>query len=377
MVAEVTRDIADPERRLRVGYVSGDFRNHAAAYWIEPLLASLHNIDFAVICYSNSARVDAVTERIKPFADRWVECAAITDEALAERIRADGIDILVDLSSHTEGHRLLTFARQPAPIQVSWFGFPVTTGLQTIQYRLTDAVMDPPGESEGFYSEKLIRLNRFYAAFRPDPTAPDVCKGPALRNGFVTFASFNTFAKITQSMLELWASILAETPHSRMHIQAAGLEYQELAGAILSVFAESGVESHRLTLRGWTGIEDYLRLGQEVDIALDPFPFNGGVTTCHALWMGLPVITMSGQSAASRVGASILGHLGLSEYVAHDPDAYREKAMALAQDLNKLSTLRTSMRNRMETSGLLDGEGLASEVEIAFRTIWRNWCAGP
>lgn len=368
------RNKPDPQRRLRVGYVSGDFRNHAAAYWIEPLLTSLNNVDFAVVCYSNSARGDAVTERIKPFADTWFECATLTDEALAERIRADGIDILVDLSSHTEGHRLLTFARQPAPIQVSWFGFPVSTGLQAMQYRFTDAIIDPPGETEDFYSEKLIRLSRFYAAFRPDRAAPDVCEGPVGRNGFVTFVSFNTFAKIAPSMLELWATILSGTPHSRLILQAAGLEGADMAEAILSAFTGQGVDHDRLTLRGWTDIEDYLRLGQEADIALDPFPFNGGVTTCHALWMGLPVITMSGHSAASRVGASLLGRMGLAECVASDQDAYRDKAISLAEDRNKLAALRASLRTRMETAGLLDGSGLAREVEVAFRAMWCTWC---
>lgn len=366
----------DPDRRLRVGYVSADFRNHAAVFWIEPLLAVLHHGDFEVVCYNNNARVDFVTERIKPLADAWIECATLSDEALAERIRRDGIDILVDLSSHTEGHRLLVFARQPAPVQVSWFGFPVSTGLKTMQYRLTDAVMDPPNQRENFYSEKLIRLNRFYAAFRPDPATPGVGDSPFVQNGFVTFASFNTFAKITPSMLDLWATILVGTPHSRLLLQAAGVESLELTEMVRSAFTVRGVEPHRLTLRGWTSIEDYLRLGQEADIALDPYPFNGGVTTCHALWMGLPVITLSGQSAASRVGASILGRMGLAECVANDPDTYRDNAVRLAQDGSKLSALRASLRTRMETAGLLDGAGLASEVDGAFRAMWRTWCAG-
>ncbi len=369
------KNLPDPERRLRIGYVSADFRNHAAAYWIEPLLAGLHHGDFDVVCYSNSAAVDAVTERLKRHADTWVECASLGDSALADRIKADGIDILVDLSSHTEGHRLQVFARQPAPVQVSWFGFPVSTGLHAMQYRFTDAVMDPPGQSDDFYSEKLVRLSRFYAAFRPDPACGEVGVGPVVRNGFVTFASFNTLAKITPAMLECWAAILTKIPQARLLLQAAGMENPALAAAVSSALCERGVEPHRLTLRGWTGIEDYMRLGHEADIALDPYPFNGGVTSCHALWMGLPVITRAGETAASRVGASILGGLGLAEWVASDSDAYANKAIALAHDTAKLAALRASLRTRMETAGLLDGPGLASEVENAFRGMWRTWCA--
>ena len=368
-------NVPDPERRLRIGLVSADFRNHAAAYWIEPLLAGLHQGPCEVVCYSNNGAVDSVTERLKAYADTWVTCSAMGDAELAQRIAADGIDVLVDLSSHTEGHRLLVFARQAAPVQVSWFGFPVSTGLQIMQYRLTDAVMDPPGQSDAFYTEQLVRLPRFYAAFRPDPACGPVGPGPVVRNGFVTFASFNTLAKITPEVLQWWASILTRITDARLLVQAAGLEHAELAAALHAAFHTHGVEPHRLSLRGWTGMDDYLRLGQEADIALDPFPFNGGVTTCHALWMGLPVITLAGETAASRVGASILGGMGLQECIANDAQSYVDKAVSLAQNAESLAALRASLRTRMETAGLLDGRGLAAEAESAFRTMWRTWCA--
>lgn len=367
--------VPDPERRLRIGLVSADFRNHAAAYWIEPLLAGLHQGDCDVVCYSNSGAVDAVTERLQAFADVWVVSAGMDDVALAARIAADGIDILVDLSSHTEGHRLLVFARQAAPVQVSWFGFPVSTGLQTMQYRFTDAVMDPPGLSDTCYSEKLVRLSRFYAAFRPDPGCGEVGPGPMVRNGFVTFASFNTLAKITPEVLQWWAGILNGVPDAHLLVQAAGLENAELAAQVLAAFGAQGVAPHRLSLRGWTGLQDYLRLGQEADIALDPFPFNGGVTTCHALWMGMPVITLAGETAASRVGASLLTGMGLQACIADDAQSYVAKAVSLAQDAETLAALRASLRARMEAAGLLDGRGLAAEAENAFRDMWRTWCA--
>ena len=190
-----------------------------------------------------------------------------------------------------------------------------------------------------------------------------------------TFASFNTLAKITPQVLQWWASILTRLPDARLLVQAAGLEHAELAAALHAAFQTHGVEPHRLSLRGWTGLDDYLRLGQEADIALDPFPFNGGVTTCHALWMGLPVITLSGETAASRVGASILGSMGLQECIANDPQSYVDKAVSLAQDTQALAALRASLRTRMQAAGLLDGRGLAAEAESAFRAMWRTWCA--
>lgn len=366
--------VADPERKLRIGFVSADFRNHAAAYWIEPLLAGMHQGNCDVVCYSNSFKVDAVTERLKGYADQWVECAALDDKALVERIAADGVDILVDLSSHTEGHRLLVFACQAAPIQVSWFGFPVSTGLQAMQYRFTDAVMDPPGQSEAFHSESLVRFTRFYAAYRPDPLCGEVGEGPVVRNGFVTFASFNTLSKITPAMLAQWATILSRVPNARLLLQAAGLENPDLAATVANAFSARGIDPHRLTLRGWAGLEQYMRLGHEADIALDPYPFNGGVTTCHALWMGLPVVSLAGETAASRVGASILAGMGLHACVASDMDGYVAQAVALAQNTEALGVLRASLRTRMASAGLLDGRGLAAEAQDAFRAMWRTWC---
>ncbi len=374
-VSTKLRNVPDSDRRLRIGYVSADFRNHAAAYWIEPLLAGLQHTDFAVFCYSNSPISDEVTERIRPYADTWVECAALTDDALAERIRHDEIDVLVDLSSHTEGNRLLVFARQPAPVQVSWFGLPVSTGLRTIQYRFSDAVMDPPGLGDSFYSEKLVRLDRFYAAFQPNPLALPVGTGPATLGQGVTFASINTLAKITRPMLELWATILAEVPDARLLLQAAGLDGPELAANVLQVFAEMGIPPERLLLRGWTDMQAFLGVGAEVDIVLDPFPFNGGVTTCHALWLGLPVVTLAGQTGASRVGASILSRIGLQDLVANDMDAYRAAAVGLARDTERLANLRASLRERMICGGMLDGSDLAQQAETAFRAMWRSWCA--
>lgn len=367
---------ADPNRRLRIGYVSADFREHAAAYWLEPLLAEHQHRDFEIYCYNNGSKNlnDGVTDRLRGYADSWIDCESLSDDALATQIRQDGIDILVDVSGHTDGNRLLVFARQPAPVQLSWFGFPATTGLKTMHYRFSDDILDPLGKSEQYYSEKLVRLNRFYAAFTPDPSAPEVGKGPVERNGFVTFASLNSLAKITPTVLELWAEILSGAPDSRLIVQAAGLDQDELQRQIHKFFVKRGVTKKRISLRGWSGIDSFLRIGQEADIALDPYPFNGGVTTCHALWMGLPVVTMSGTSAASRVGRSILSRMNMGGLVAENTEQYRDIALGLANDHTQIALMRATVRNRMHSSGLLDGAALAQEVEAAYRTMWRTWC---
>lgn len=365
---------SEPERRLRIGYVSADFRNHAAAYWIEPLLTGSDHTDFEVFCYNNNPVADETTQRLRIFTDRWIECSGMSDDTLSNHIRLDGIDILVDLSSHTDGNRLLLFARQPAPLQISWFGFPITTGLQSVQYRLTDGIIDPPGVSDQFYSENLVRLDRFYAAYRPDPMAPQVGPAPATKGLGVTFASLNTFAKVTPNMLEVWAEILRDLPNSRLLLQAAGLESGALPESVRQVFARHGVSADRLIFRGWTSFDQYMQLGTEVDIVLDTFPFNGGVTTCHALWMGLPVVSLSGESAASRVGISILTRMGLTDLVARDAHGYQCAALGLASDPERLAALRASMRERMRTGGLLDGADLARQAQLAYRYMWRTWC---
>lgn len=363
----------DARRRLRIGYVSADFHHHAASYWIEPLFAAHDHEVCEVFCFSNGTRHDEVTQRLMACADAWVECANLEDDALAARIRADGIDILVDLSGHTEGNRLPVFARKPAPVQIGWLGFPGSTGLAAMDYRFTDAIMDPVGV-EPYYAEELVRLSRFYAAFRPHPDTPVPGAGPVARNGYVTFVSFNNLAKITPQMLKLWCRILGELPDARLLFQGAGLDDPDLARDVIARLEGEGVAPERVRLVGWQGMQGYLALGQQADIALDPFPFNGGVTTFHALWMGLPVVTMSGRSAASRVGRSILNGLGLPELAVEDEAAYVAAAVALARDTGRLASLRGALRERLERSGLIDGTALAREVEDVYRRLWLRWC---
>ena len=365
----------DPVRRLRVGYCSPDFRHHAAAYFIEPLLAHHDHGDFEILCYSDVGQPDTVSSRLRGHADKWTDCAGMGDEDMARRIEEDGVDILVDLAGHTAGNRLRVFTRKPAPLQVSWFGLPATTGLKSMDYRFSDGILDPAEDSESYYSERLIRLSRFYACFQPDAGSPEVRETPALRKGYVTFASFNNFAKVTPQIMESWAEILGAAPSSRLLLKAAGLTDPGFGGKVRQFFEAKGIGSERILLQGKSGIGDFLALHGEVDAVLDTYPFNGGVTTCHALWMGVPVITLAGRGAAARVGKSILTRLGLQELVADTPQGYRELAAALAHQPEHLDNLRKEMRARMEMAGLLDGKGFAREVEGAYREIWRVWCA--
>lgn len=364
----------DATRRLRIGYVSADFRRHAVAYFVEPVLAHHDHEACEILCYSDVAKPDEVTRRLRKYADRWVDCRGMSDDEVARRIRMDEVDILVDLAGHTAGNRLLTFARKPAPVQVSWFGFPATTGIGAMDYRFTDSILDPPDETEKYYSERLIRLSRFYSCFQPEHNSPEIGALPALANGFVTFASLNNFAKVTPEMLCLWAEILQAVPSARLLLKAGGLDNGAMASEIRGFFEGKGIETERLLLQGESGILDFLRLNSVVDVVLDPFPFNGGVTSFHALWMGLPLITLAGATAASRVGKSILTRVGLSELVAETTNRYKEIAQGLAGDIDRLASLRCGMRERLSSAGLLDGDGFTREVERAYRTVWRRWC---
>ena len=359
--------------RLKIGYVSADFRQHAAAYWIEPLLQGHDRERVEIVAYANQRRHDETTGRLRALCDGWVPCADMTDDELAQRIADDAIDVLVDLSGHTEGNRLAVFAQRPAPVQLTWFGFPGTTGLDAFDARLSDALIDPAlPDVDATSTEPIERLERFYAAFRPDPLTPDPGPAPSETRGFVTFASLNNFAKITPSVLEIWAELLNRVPGARLIIQAAGVDGPRQRERIEGIFSSKGVPSERLDLRGWTDLAAFLRVGQEADIALDPFPFNGGVTTCHALWMGLPVVTLTGQSCASRVGASLLGRTGLDYLVAADERRYIDAAVALARDASQRAHLRDTLRERMAAAGLLDGADLAREALDVMTRLWRS-----
>ena len=367
----------DPERRLRVGYVSPDFREHSVAYFLEPLIAAHDRAAFEVFCYAHVARPDQRTERFRGLADTWRSTVGMTDADLATAVRADGIDILVDLAGHTGGNRLLAFARRPAPLQLSWLGYPNTTGTEAIDARLTDAIADPPGSGDALHSETLVRLPNGFLCYAPPADAPAIGGPPARSAGHVTFGSFNALAKITPAVVAAWARILLGAPGSRMVMKSGPLADQATRARYLELFAAAGVDAGRVDLRAWIEARTgHLGAYQAIDIALDPFPYNGTTTTCEALWMGVPVVTLAGDRHAGRVGASLLTRIGLAELVAETTDGYVETAVRLAGDLDGLPARRLALRDRMMLSPLCDAAGFARDVEAAYRAMWRRWCAG-
>lgn len=365
----------EADRKLRIGYVSGDFRSHSVAYFLLPLLEAHDRDRFEVCCYSTNSRRDEVTEKFESLADHWVVIRGMSDDMAAERIRRDAIDILVDLSGHTSDNRLLVFARQPAPVQVSWLGYPNTTGLRAMNYRITDVVADPcDGEADRYYTERLIRIPDGFCCFRDDPRSGPVQSPPQERYGYVTFGSFNMLAKVTPEVVGAWSDILRAVPESRLLLKASSLGDDKTKATIGDRFAAHDIDRQRVELMGLAPKEEHYRLYARIDIALDTFPYNGTTTTCEALWMGVPVITLSGRHHAGRVGASILQQLDLGEFVAHDRTAYVSLATQLASDGARRSLLRRSLRGRMSDSVLMNAAAFATRMERAYRQAWCDWC---
>jgi protein O-GlcNAc transferase len=365
----------DPDRRLRVGYVSADFWNHPVGRFVLPLLEHHDHRQFEIFCYSAVTRPDAVTARFPPLADHWREIVGTTDEQAATQILADRIDILVDLAGHTAGNRLLVFARKPAPVQISYLGYPCSTGLSAINYRLTDGFANPPNLADDFHTESLYRLPETNWCFAAPPDSPPVEPPPSNRLGYMTFGSFNKFAKVTDPMLRLWGRILQEAPGSRLLLKAAAFDAESAGGRVRRNFAEQGIDVNRLDLRS-RHLNDAAHLGMygEMDIALDTFPYHGTATTCEAMWMGVPVVTLAGRSHASRVGRSLLSNIQLPELVAATPEQYIHLAVTLANDRDRLNTMRRTLRSRMQASPLMDAPRFARNIEAAYRQMWRNWC---
>lgn len=366
-------NVPDPDRPLCIGYVSADFRHHSIARFLEPILSAHDRRSFRVICYDNGARQDFVTQRFKAVANAYRNIWGAPDQDVCDLIRRDEVDILVDLSGHTRGNRLGVFARKAAPIQVTFLGYPATTGLQAMDYRITDAYLDPKNVAENYYTERLVRLPDSLLCYRPLAQAPDAGASPALRTGHLTFGSFNNFSKVTAKMLALWAELLRAIPGARLVILSVpdGEEQRRLR----LKFEELGVDSSRLDLYGRVVVETFMELHRHADVALDPFPWNGGTTTCESLWLGVPVVTKMGNSVASRAGLSILANLGLPELVAQDDRGYIEIARRLAADREYLAGLRTNLPKMMEASPLMDSRRYTRNLEAAYRQMWESWHA--
>ena len=361
------------DRCLRIGYVSPDLRQHAVASFLEPILAAHDQAGFEVFCYSNHRQQDRVTQRFRGYSQGWRDIAGIADEAVADMIRQDRIDILVDLAGHTDRNRLLVFARKPAPVQVTYMGYPDTTGLATVDYRLTDAWADPPGQTEQWHTEQLVRLPTGFLCYRPPDDAPPVASPPSLKSGQITFGCFNTFNKLTPQVMELWCQILRKVPGSRMMVKTQGLGHAGARRHVQDVFDRNGIEPERVQLRmhSPTAIE-HLSSYHQVDVALDSHPYNGATTTCEALWMGVPVVSLAGITHFSRVGLSLLNRIGLGNLATQAPEQYVRTAVELARDPHRLAELRSTMRRRM--APLLDGPGFTRHLEEAYRVMWRAWC---
>ncbi|HSS63313.1 MAG TPA: FkbM family methyltransferase, partial [Gammaproteobacteria bacterium] len=371
-VAEHGNDPA-PGRRLRVGYVSPDFRLHSVAFFIEPLIQGHDRRLFEVFCYSDVADPDRVTERLSEFADQWRDVSSDSHESLSRRIREDQIDLLVDLAGHFAGNRLPVFAQKPAPVQLAYLGYPATTGLPEVDYRLTDAVADPPGGADGEYSETLIRLPDAFLCYRPPRTAPPV----ALMNQddrTLTFGSFNELPKLSPELIQSWCRILEELPGSRLLLKATALVDPATRARVERRFEAAGISPDRIELLGRTEtLEQHLGLYARVDVALDTFPYNGTTTTCEALYMGIPVVTLPGNAHSSRVGASLLEVLNLPELVAPSEDAYVATAVALAVNREQRRVYAETLRERMLASPLCDERSFVQAVEANFLRCWDRW----
>jgi protein O-GlcNAc transferase len=361
-------------RRLKIGYVSPDFRKHAVAYFFEPVIIAHDREHFEIFCYSNGLLDDEVTKSIQNHTNQWRSILEKSDEEAAELIRKDEIDILVDLAGHTAKNRILLFARKPAPVQISWIGYLATTGLSTIDYKIADNYTDPPGETEHFYTENLIRLPESFLCYLPVRDSPAIGSLPALSTGGITFGSFNKLIKMTSEVFALWTKILEELPESRLILKGKSFHDKATCQYATNMFTQRGIAAERITLQSWDPSPKHLDMYNQVDIGLDTFTFNGAATTCEAMWMGVPVITLAGTAYHSRVGVSLLSNVGLPELVAKTSDEYVSIAINLAKDLKRLQSLREHLRDMMKNSPLCDAKRFTINLEMCYRKMWETWC---
>ena len=361
----------DPKRRLRIGYVSPDFREHVDSHFTIPLLSNHDHRQFEIFCYASVVRPDHVTQRLRGYADVWRHTVGLTDQQIADLVRSDEIDILVDLKLHTANNRLLLFARKPAPLQVTWLAYPGTSGLPAIDYRLTDPYLDPPGLFDAFYVEESFRLPETFWCYDPLTDQPTVNALPAMTNGAITFGCLNTFCKVNDDCLALWAGVLQAVPQSRLLLHAPKDQARE---RVLAKLEQAGIAASRVEFADRQPRQDYLRLYHRIDMALDPLPYNGGTTSLDAFWMGVPTLTLRGKTVVGRAGWSQLSNLGLQELAADTPEQYVALTARLAGDLPRLQKLRSTLRQRMLRSPLMDGKRFAGHMEQAYRQMWHKWC---
>jgi predicted O-linked N-acetylglucosamine transferase (SPINDLY family) len=374
-VRTVWPNLPEPQRRIRVAFLSPDLREHSVAYFIQPLLAHLDPAAFDIVLYHDHATVDWISEKLKALASIWRNFAGRTDEMVEAAILADAPDILVDLAGHTGMSRLRIFARRVAPVQITYLGYPNTTGVKAMDYRFVDPVTDPESTADAFATEKLVRFAPTAWSYSPIRDVPDTGPLPALANGFVTFGAFNNFTKVTDETMRDWAQLLSLVPGSRLLLKADGLLEPAVGGSVRQRLRAAGVEDAKVELLSrTTDTLSHLALYSRVDIALDTFPYHGTTTTCEAFWMGVPVVTIAGKSHAARVGVSLLNSIGRPEWIAQSSDGYVRIAADMAADLSRLAATRAALRGELKASSLFDHAGQAVRFSAALRACWVDWC---
>lgn len=360
-----------PDRRLRIGYVSPDFREHAVARFILPVFEQHDRQRVEVYAYSDVARPDAITQRLRARADVWRDVSMLSDPQLADAIRNDEVDILVDLAAHSAGNRLLVFARKPAPVQVTYLAYCSTTGVDAIDYRLTDRFLDPHDADRRHYWERSLYLPDCYWCYSAPALPPSRLPPPDRREGPPTFGCLNNFAKVTGGTLAIWMQLLQRLPDTRLLLYArTGSPRDRVRGHL----QQAGLPEARVAFVDKQPFEDYLQTYREIDVALDPFPFTGGTTTCDALWMGVPVVSLAGRTAVSRGGSTLLSNVALGSLVARSEEQYLDLAAGLMRDRGRLAVMRRELRPCLESSPVMDAPRFSRALETAFRTMWRTWC---
>lgn len=366
--ASPARDTRQPP--WRIGYLSPDFRDHAVRFFLEPLLEHHDRRRFQVYCYSDARQPDSHTQRMRQRADHWCEAVGLADAELARTIRRDGVDVLVDLAGHTAGNRLAMLRSRLAPVQLTALGYPPTTGLGTIDWKLSDPVADPPG-AELHYAEQLLRLPETFWCFAPPSDAPEVAASPAAANGFVTYGCMGNLAKIGDAALRAWSAILGADPSARLLLKCPTLDDEAVRAFTRERMGLAGIDPSRVEFEGRSDLAGFLGAYARIDIVLDTFPYNGGTTTCHALWMGVPVVSLAGEILLSRMGASMLASVGLDDLATRSWSQYADVAIALSRDREHLATLRRGLRERMRCSPLTDGARYTAALEDALERALR------
>ncbi|NLE02681.1 MAG: O-linked N-acetylglucosamine transferase, SPINDLY family protein, partial [Fibrobacter sp.] len=372
-VETVCSNSKDTAKRLRIGYVSPDFRHHPSAAFLEPILKNHNHTDFTIYCYSQTLQQDNFTEKFKTYCDYWRDIRDVSDIECAEMVKTDQIDILVDCAGHMDGNRLGVFALKPAPVQITGIGYPNTSGLKSIDYRITDTVTDPPGETP-VNTEHLLYLQNGFCCYNPPVQAPEISNLPARKNGFITFGSLHTPARLNKNVIELWAEVLKCVKDSRLLIFRNTLS-TEIINRLRRFFECLGVENNRVEYCSTISAGGYLNIYSRIDILLDTFPWSGHTTACEALWMGVPVITLRGNRYAGRMVSSVLSRICRTDYIAEDKNSYRAIALQKSSDISALESDRYTLRNAMQNSLLCDGEKYTMELESRYREVWSRWCS--